>query len=167
MRRLSLVLLCFLLVVVGGAAASSRSDAAKTAITPAPAFTADQLAAPAGDNWLSHMASLNGNRYSSLTQVTPANVATLKEAWHINLGTCGDEGRRSAARSSRTRSSTRARTTRRRRRATSSRSTAQRVSAALALQPGVDLHGRGLQRRNRRPDAGRRDRRGQGLRRSP
>ena len=88
MRRLSLVLLCFLLVVVGGAAASSRSDAAKTAITPAPAFTADQLAAPAGDNWLSHMASLNGNRYSSLTQVTPANVATLKEAWHINLGMC-------------------------------------------------------------------------------
>jgi quinohemoprotein ethanol dehydrogenase len=88
MRRLSLVLLCFLLVVVGGAAASSRSDAARTAITPAPAFTADQLAAPAGDNWLMHMASLNGNRYSSLKQVTPANVATLKEAWHINLGTC-------------------------------------------------------------------------------
>jgi quinohemoprotein ethanol dehydrogenase len=88
MRRVSLVLLCFVLVVIGGAAASSSSHAAKSAITPAPAFTADQLAAPAGDNWLMHMASLDGNRYSSLTQVTPGNVATLKEAWHINLGTC-------------------------------------------------------------------------------
>ncbi len=88
MRRLSLVLLCFLLVVVGGAAASSRSDAARTAITPAPAFTAEQMNAPAGANWLSNMGNLPGDRYSSLTQVTPANVSTLKEAWHIHLGTC-------------------------------------------------------------------------------
>jgi glucose dehydrogenase len=34
------------------------------------------------------MGSLNGNRYSSLSQITPANVGTLKEAWHIHLGTC-------------------------------------------------------------------------------
>ena len=88
MRRLSLVFLCFLLVVVGGAAASSRSDAARTAITPAPAFTAEQMNAPAGANWLSNMGNLPGDRYSSLTQVTPANVSTLKEAWHIHLGTC-------------------------------------------------------------------------------
>ena len=88
MRRLSLVLLCFLLVVVGGAAASSRSDAARTAITPAPAFTAEQMNAPAGNNWLSNMGNLPGDRYSSLTQVTPANVSTLKEAWHIHTGTC-------------------------------------------------------------------------------
>ena len=44
--------------------------------------------APPGSNWLSHMGNLAGTRYSSLTQVTKANVATLKEAWHINLGTC-------------------------------------------------------------------------------
>jgi quinohemoprotein ethanol dehydrogenase len=88
MRRLSLVLLCFSFVVIGGAAASSRSDAAKTAITPAPAFTAEQMNAPAGNNWLSNMGNLPGDRYSSLTQVTPANVSSLKEAWHINLGTC-------------------------------------------------------------------------------
>src|SRR4029077_14975397 len=56
--------------------------------TPAPAFTADQMNAPAGDNWLSNMANLPGDRYSSLTQVSPANVSTLKEAWHIHLGTC-------------------------------------------------------------------------------
>jgi alcohol dehydrogenase (cytochrome c) len=34
------------------------------------------------------MGNLAGTRYSSLTQITKANVATLKEAWHINLGTC-------------------------------------------------------------------------------
>ena len=34
------------------------------------------------------MGSLNGNRYSSLTQIDKANVATLKQAWKINLGTC-------------------------------------------------------------------------------
>src|SRR5262249_11221076 len=88
MRRAWLVFACFVLVAVGGATSSSSSAVATFAITPAPAFTAAQLAAPAGDNWLSHMASLNGNRYSSLAQVTPANIATLKEAWHTNLGTC-------------------------------------------------------------------------------
>jgi quinohemoprotein ethanol dehydrogenase len=88
MRRVSLVFLCFALVVLVGAGASSaRTFApAKSTITPAPAFTADQLNAPAGDNWLSNMGNLQGQRYSSLTQVTPANVSTLKEAWHIHLG---------------------------------------------------------------------------------
>ncbi|HSC92717.1 MAG TPA: PQQ-binding-like beta-propeller repeat protein [Gaiellaceae bacterium] len=57
-------------------------------ITPSPAYTADQMNAPAGDNWLSHMGNLQGWRYSSLTQINKSNVATLKEAWHINLGTC-------------------------------------------------------------------------------
>jgi len=46
------------------------------------------LAAPAGDNWLSNMGSLNGNRYSSLTQINSGDVKNLKLAWHINLGTC-------------------------------------------------------------------------------
>jgi glucose dehydrogenase len=46
------------------------------------------LSAPAGDNWLTNLGSLNGNRYSSLTQITPSNVSSLKEAWHIHLGTC-------------------------------------------------------------------------------
>jgi len=46
------------------------------------------LAAPAGDNWLSNMGSLNGNRYSSLTQINTGDVKNLKLAWKINLGTC-------------------------------------------------------------------------------
>src|SRR6266566_3280537 len=90
MRRAALVLLLALAVLVVGASASSadRSASSRVLITPSPAYTADQLAAPAGDNWLTNMGSLNGNRYSSLTQITPANVGTLKEAWHIHLGTC-------------------------------------------------------------------------------
>jgi quinohemoprotein ethanol dehydrogenase len=89
MRRVSLVFLfsCFAVVVLAGAGVSSAASA-KTTITPAPAFTAEQMNAPAGDNWLSNMGNLPGDRYSSLKQVTAANVGTLKEAWHIHLGTC-------------------------------------------------------------------------------
>ena len=89
MRRFALlgVAFCLLVVVVIGSAVS-KSGAARTAITPAPAFTAAELNAPAGNNWLSHMGNLPGWRYSSLTQINKSNVATLKEAWHINLGTC-------------------------------------------------------------------------------
>src|SRR5438046_9325968 len=82
----SLTLSCALFLV--GAGASLAAPTAHTRIAPSPAYTADQLAAPAGDNWLTNMGSLNGNRYSSLTQITAANVGTLKEAWHIHLGTC-------------------------------------------------------------------------------
>jgi glucose dehydrogenase len=57
-------------------------------ITPSPAYTAAQLNAPPAENWLSNMGNLQGWRYSSLTQINKSNVATLKEAWHINLGTC-------------------------------------------------------------------------------
>ena len=90
MRRLVVVpLLALVVLVVGvGASPAGQSAPATTLITPSPAYTADQLAAPAGDNWLTNMGSLNGNRYSSLKQITPANVGTLKLAWKINLGTC-------------------------------------------------------------------------------
>jgi glucose dehydrogenase len=89
--RLSVLLALIIslgLLVAGAGGFAAGSGAATSAITPSPAYTAAQLDAPAGANWLSHMGSLNGWRYSSLAQITPANVATLKEAWHINLGTC-------------------------------------------------------------------------------
>ena len=35
-----------------------------------------------------HMGNIKGWRYSTLKQITPANVWTLKQAWHIHLGTC-------------------------------------------------------------------------------
>ena len=89
MRRFALlgVVFCLLVVAVVGSAVS-KTGAARTAITPAPAFTADEMNALPGNNWLSHMGNLAGTRYSSLTQINKSNVATLKEAWHINLGTC-------------------------------------------------------------------------------
>jgi quinohemoprotein ethanol dehydrogenase len=92
MRRVALLALasCLLVGAIVGASVtkSEAAPAAKRAITPAPAFTAAELNAPAGNNWLSHMGNLPGWRYSSLTQINKSNVATLKEAWHINLGTC-------------------------------------------------------------------------------
>jgi len=91
MRRLVLASLscCVGLVVAGaGAASAGTSVPARTAITPSPTYTAAQLGAPAGDNWLMHMGNTKGWRYSSLTQINRTNVSTLKEAWHIHLGTC-------------------------------------------------------------------------------
>jgi len=92
MRRLVLLSMasCLGLLVAGaGAVSVGRSAPASTsAIVPSPAYTAAQLDAPPGDNWLSNMGNLSGWRYSSLTQINKSNVATLKEAWHINLGTC-------------------------------------------------------------------------------
>ena len=91
MRRIALLAVAVGgLVAVAVGALVSQSDAAKrvSAITPSPAFTAAEMNAPPGNNWLSHMGNLQGWRYSSLTQISKANVSTLKEAWHINLGTC-------------------------------------------------------------------------------
>ena len=91
MRRVGLLLVAFsvgLLIAGVGIVAAGGSSSTQMAITPSPAYTAAQLNAPAGNNWLTHMGSLDGHRFSSLTQITPANVGQLKEAWHINLGTC-------------------------------------------------------------------------------
>ena len=72
-------------ILSGGA---SSSGVVTKAITPSPAWTGAQLSAPAGDNWLEYYGSLTGDRYSSLNQITTANVSTLKEVWHSSLGTC-------------------------------------------------------------------------------
>jgi len=91
MRRVALLAIgsCLLVAVVGASVTrSGAAPAVPRAITPSPAYTAAELNAPAGNNWLSHMGNLPGWRYSSLTQISKSNVATLKEAWHINLGTC-------------------------------------------------------------------------------
>ena len=69
------------------ASASSSRVATKT-ITPSPGWTGAQLSAPAGDNWLEYYGSLTGDRYSSLNQITTSNVSTLKEVWHMSLGSC-------------------------------------------------------------------------------
>jgi len=80
-----------LILVVGfgiaTTAASSHTTAIKT-ITPSPPWTAAQLSAPAGNDWHEYYGSLSGNRYSSLNQITTANVGSLKQVWQMSLGTC-------------------------------------------------------------------------------
>ncbi len=91
MHRFGFVsLLCAIGVIVAGTGAASAGTAAagKVTITPSPIYTAAQLGAPAGDDWLMHMGNSKGWRYSSLTQINKGNVNTLKQAWKINLGTC-------------------------------------------------------------------------------
>ena len=144
---------CLALLVAAGLAGSlaESTPAASTAITPSPVYTAAQLGAPAGDNWLMHMGNLKGHRYSSLTQINKANVGTLKQAWHINLGTARRRTPR-AARSRRTRSSPTASyyiqdADRRRLRA-------RRRDGRHALEVDAARYDGRLQRRHRRPQPG-------------
>jgi len=85
-----LVALVVAIAVVAGVAASfaSSSRQATKAITPSPVWPAKTLMAPAGDNWYEYYGALTGQRYSSLKQITTANVSQLKELWHMSLGTC-------------------------------------------------------------------------------
>ena len=72
-------------VMSGGASAISRAST----ITPAPAFTAAQLTATPGADWLTAGGDLTSQRYSSLNQITAANVSGLKQAWKTNLDGSG------------------------------------------------------------------------------
>src|SRR4051812_6937535 len=89
MRRRALALV--LVVVVAGliVAAVGRGTSDKEAITRAPAFTAAQLAAPAGADWLTNGGGVTNDRYSTLKDVDTTNVGGLKLAWQIHLGSGG------------------------------------------------------------------------------
>lgn len=54
-------------------------------IRPAPAFTANQLAQPAEDGWLTNGGTLSNQRYSPLAQINGQNVKGLKALWHVSL----------------------------------------------------------------------------------
>jgi quinohemoprotein ethanol dehydrogenase len=82
----TLLVVCAAVGILSASASSSR--VATRAISPAPAWTDAQLSAPAGDNWLEYYGGLTGDRYSSLKQINASNVGTLKEVWHMSLGTC-------------------------------------------------------------------------------
>ena len=72
-------------VMSGGASAISRAST----ITPAPAFTAAQLTARPGADWLTAGGDLTSQRFSSLNQITAANVWGLKQVWKTNLDGSG------------------------------------------------------------------------------
>ena len=90
MQRSRLILggLAAVLVCAGLLVASASSGNTRAVINPSPAFSAAQLSAPSGDNWYEYYGDLSGSRYSSLNQITTSNVSTLKEVWHMSLGTC-------------------------------------------------------------------------------
>jgi|SwirhisoilCB2_FD_contig_121_199510_length_2235_multi_6_in_0_out_0_1 quinohemoprotein ethanol dehydrogenase len=66
----------------------TTSGASHRAITPSGAYTDAQLSAPPADNWYEYYGDLSGDRYSSLSQINTTNAASLKEVWHMSLGTC-------------------------------------------------------------------------------
>jgi quinohemoprotein ethanol dehydrogenase len=89
MRRVFFFSICCAVLVGAGAAWKAHSASSNVrAIPPVPALTAAQLNASPGANWPTVGGDLKNDRYSSLKQMTPSNVSTLKQAWHINLGTC-------------------------------------------------------------------------------
>ena len=55
-------------------------------ITPAPAFTSDELYEEAGANWITNGGSTQNYRYSTLDEVNTENVAELKGDWMTKIG---------------------------------------------------------------------------------
>lgn len=55
----------------------------------APAFTAEQLAAPPTNNWLTNGGDVHNQRYSPLTEINAANIGNLKADWRIHLDGSG------------------------------------------------------------------------------
>jgi PQQ-dependent dehydrogenase (methanol/ethanol family) len=77
------------LVVASGASAAPQ-------ISISPKWTASQLQALPGANWITTGGNIANQRYSSLNQVNTGNVSQLKEAWHTNLDGSGVAGKYSA-----------------------------------------------------------------------
>jgi quinohemoprotein ethanol dehydrogenase len=90
MHRSRLIRVAGLVAVAActGVLVASASGSHEATISPSPAWTDAQLSAPSAANWYEYYGDLSGSRYSSLNQITTANVGTLKEVWHMSLGTC-------------------------------------------------------------------------------
>lgn len=94
LTRSLLLGLGLLIVAVAPASAAvdfGRSEVAVTAIVPAPAFTAADLQNSGGADWLTIGGNLSDQRYSTLDQVSTANVSNLKVAWDTHLGLTAQE----------------------------------------------------------------------------
>src|SRR5579875_902535 len=78
-----------LVLVAALAVAATASAKSTVSITAAPAWTAAQLAAPAGNDWLSTGGDLGNERYSTLTQINTSNASQLQEAWMTHLDGSG------------------------------------------------------------------------------
>ena len=67
-----------------------------TAISPAPAFSMDDLAALPTDNWPTNGGSLSNDRYSPLDQIDTGNIAKVKGVWETHLDKSGIAAKYSA-----------------------------------------------------------------------
>jgi quinohemoprotein ethanol dehydrogenase len=70
--------------------------AAKALIHPAPKFSTGDLAATAGDDWITNGGSLWNQRYSSLDEINDSNVSQLKGVWLTHLRKSGIAAKYSA-----------------------------------------------------------------------
>ena len=55
-------------------------------IVAAPAFTAEELEAEAGDNWITNGGNMTNDRFSSLSEINTENVKELKGDWMTKIG---------------------------------------------------------------------------------
>jgi quinohemoprotein ethanol dehydrogenase len=65
-------------------------------IVPAPAFTAEELAADPKENWLTNGGALSNARYSPLDEIDSDNVDELKGVWMTHLNGSGEATKYSA-----------------------------------------------------------------------
>lgn len=91
-RRGAMALLCLLVSLTAAMVATAGNKAVPT---PAPAFTAADLIAPSGDDWLGYNGNVYNQRFSTLRQINAGNVKNLKVAWRREMkppGTKANKG---------------------------------------------------------------------------
>src|SRR3954465_10967209 len=88
MKR-ALFVLAALVYTSAAAATPNGRNGGDVTITPAPAFAPLELASPASADWATNGGDYGQTRYSSLDDVTKANVRRLRPAWHIRFGGSG------------------------------------------------------------------------------
>jgi alcohol dehydrogenase (cytochrome c) len=77
-------------------AAGQTAAEQTSAITPAPAFSMDDLAADPKENWITNGGSLWNQRYSPLDRIDTGNVSQLKGVWMTHLDGSGTAAKYSA-----------------------------------------------------------------------
>ena len=87
LRRSKLLLPLLLLGAVGiVTTAAVGSGSRHSGIVPAPAFSAGDLNAYPGADWLTSGGGLTDDRYSTLNQIKTSNIGSLKVAWQSHFG---------------------------------------------------------------------------------
>src|SRR5271154_677072 len=71
---------------------AAAQQAGMPQISAAPAFTAQQLLAPPGENWITNGGSVFNQRYSPLKLINRDNVAGLKALWRTGMGSGTNPG---------------------------------------------------------------------------